>query len=73
MNVFHCFLYFFLLSELPWPLTPTYFGGHFAAKETQKFTRKAIWNKMVTSLSREDVFEEGNFVERSWAGILSFL
>ena len=58
--------------NLPSPLTPVCYGGNFAAKATQIYPRKDLWNRMTTSLSREDNLEEGHFAERAWAGILSY-
>jgi len=57
---------------LPSPFTPVCFGGNFAAKASQIFPRKYLWQKMVENLGRGDSIEEGHFVERAWAGILSY-
>lgn len=59
--------------ELPGPLTPVCYGGNFAAKASQIYSKKKLWEKMATSLSRGDSIEEGHFAERAWAGILSYL
>lgn len=56
--------------ELP-NISPVCFGGNFAAKATQIFPRKNLWSNISTSLERGNNIEEGHFMERAWAGILS--
>ena len=57
---------------MPGPLTPVCYGGNFAAKASQIYSKKKLWERMATSLSRGDSIEEGHFAERAWAGILSY-
>lgn len=58
--------------RLPSPLTPVCYGGNFAVKASQIYSRNALWQKMTTSLERAESIEEGHFAERAWAGILSY-
>ena len=54
------------------PLTPVCYGGIFAVnvQRLQALDRK-VWIGVRNSLSRADNIEEGHFMERSWAGLLS--
>jgi len=58
-------------AELPSPILPVCYGGNFAAKATQIWTKRNILKKIEQSLTRGDSIEEGHFVERMWAGLLS--
>jgi len=57
--------------ELPTPISPVCYGGNFVVKATQIYPKKDILKKMQDSLMRGDSIEEGHFVERIWAGLLS--
>jgi len=50
---------------------PVCYGGNFAAKATQIYSKRIIWEKMEASLMRGDNIEEGHFAERTWAALLS--
>ena len=56
--------------ELP-PTSPVCYGGNFAAKATRIYSRKTELEKTEKSLLRGDSIEEGHFVERLWAVLLS--
>lgn len=57
---------------LPSPIVPVCYGGSFAVRVSQILaTPKETWVAIDRSLSRGDNIEEGHYVERSWAGILS--
>ncbi len=51
---------------------PMCYGGHFMAT-IQQLQESPVgdWNAIVRSLSRGDNIEEGHFMERIWAGLLS--
>ena len=58
--------------RLPQPLTPVCYGGIFAANiERLLAVDMSVWRNIRHSLSRADNIEEGHFMERSWAGLLS--
>ena len=50
---------------------PVCYGGNFAAKATQIYSKRMIWERIETSLMRGDNIEEGHFAERAWAALLS--
>ena len=54
------------------PLQPVCYGGSFAVRrESIVGVQRETWHKLSTALSREDNLEEGHFMERAWAAILS--
>jgi len=58
--------------NFPNQLTPVCYGGNFAVKASQIYSKKELWNRMIKSLARADNIEEGHFADRAWAGILSY-
>ena len=52
-------------------LMPMCFGGNFAAKASQIYAKRSIFQKMEMSMERGDSVEEGHFAERAWAAIVS--
>lgn len=66
--------------QLPYPL-PVCYGGNFVVKASQIYKQLSqrqnndnnnIWKTLELNLQRGDSIEEGHFVERSWAGLLSY-
>jgi hypothetical protein len=54
------------------PFTPTCYGGLFTTTAAQiRKQPTELWRTIETSLSRRDNLEEGHFVERLWAGLLT--
>lgn len=54
------------------PLVPVCYRGNFAMlRKNAEFISSDAWGKLAASLSREDNLEEGHFMERTWAAILS--
>ena len=60
-----------LQLRLNQPLTPVCFGGIFAATISRVKKQKSGWRRIEKALERGDNIEEGHFVERLWAGLLS--
>jgi hypothetical protein len=59
-------------ATLPEPVTPVCYGGNFAVQASQLLTKpKDFWQNLEQKLSRANNIEEGHFMERTWAGILS--
>jgi len=57
---------------LPQKLVPVCYGGIFAASVENIYKQDMkMWMKLEISLARGDNIEEGHFVERSWAALLS--
>ena len=57
--------------ELPTPICPVCYGGNFAAKASQIWKKRDVLEEIERSLMRGNSIEEGHFVERMWAGLLS--
>jgi hypothetical protein len=54
------------------PLTPVCYGGIFAVSVQRLLAiDRHVWVALKSSLSRAENIEEGHFMERSWAGLLS--
>jgi hypothetical protein len=61
-----------LSIKLRVPLTPVCYGGIFAVNVKRlRAIDQSVWVGLRDSLSRADNIEEGHFMERSWAGMLS--
>ena len=53
-------------------VAPVCYGGEFAVKRTQILrTPQHVWHNLAESLTRGDNIEEGHFMERSWAMLLT--
>merc|ERR1711953_1494500 len=52
-----------------WPVC--YGGGFAATREAVLGVPLDMWSRLMASLSRGDNIEEGHFMERSWAGLLT--
>ena len=53
-------------------LIPVCYGGMFMTQKRGLWKQpREVWNNLEKSLSRGDNIEEGHFVERSWASIVS--
>ena len=58
--------------RLPYPATPVCYGGNFATTiETLKRRDRTFWTYLYQNLTRADNMEEGHFMERTWAGLLT--
>ena len=60
-----------LSVELPTPIYPVYYGGNFAANATQIWNKRDALKEIEQSLMRDNSIEEGYFVERMQARLLS--
>lgn len=61
-----------LKPELPQPVTPVCYGGSFVARPFVLYkASKEEWGRIADALGRSDSIEEGHFMERIWAGLLS--
>jgi hypothetical protein len=59
-------------ATLTQKLVPVCYGGRFAASVENIYKQDMnMWMKLEISLTRGDNIEEGHFVERSWAALLS--
>jgi hypothetical protein len=59
-------------APLTQKLVPVCYGGRFAASVENIYKQDMnMWMKLEISLTRGDNIEEGHFVERSWAALLS--
>jgi hypothetical protein len=61
-----------LRIQFPQAFIPVCYGGSFmTSMSTIRKVKVSIWEKMLRLLSRGDNIEEGHYMERTWAAILS--